>query len=320
MRNLVFVFVVLSLFAFFGCSHADRVELLRLDRVLSLYSRADSLERDSLRQKYADELTAWMSLLGSHLSDSALLDCSRSRSMEVFGPDVESRFDVSDSISEIISILESFRLKLFEDSAKMNYCAVVSPYRQSIYINDRYVFIALNHYLGVDYEGYSAFDSYQLMTKNPKYLPYDVAEAIVMTKYPYKRGADDKVLNVLLYHGAVIAAVMELVPNSSLTEALGYDGERMEWLACNESEVWNALVSRQLLYSSSLIDADRLVRPSPSTSLLHVQCPGRVGRYIGYRIVEQYINNEDVPIRRLLSREFYGDSHSLVKSGYSGGN
>lgn len=322
-KILVIVYVAL-LQVMCGCKDdkSNCMELKRLDIALSDYSILDSIGRDSVISNYEDALGVWLKIMGhNELCDSVLDVCSKTRAMKVFAPDIQCYFVAEDSVEKVLFLLEENTCNLLGDSIHRDYYSVVSPFNQSIYISDQMVFVALNHYLGEDYPGYGYFDAYQRITKTERHLPYDVAESIIQSKFPYELADGNTVCNELLYQGAVIVAVMETVPNADLAEALGYTKAQMQWVEDNEKEAWNALISRRLLYSTSKYDADRLIKPAPTTAILHQQSPGRMGRYIGFRIVKSYIdNNEVTDISELLQPSFYNNGQSLIKSKYRGVN
>ena len=67
----------------------------------------------------------------------------------------------------------------------------------------------------------------------------------------------------MLYEGALLNAVMALVPDADTSEALSLTAEQLKWLNDNEGRIWNALIGNDLLYSTSPVDATRLALPLP---------------------------------------------------------
>lgn len=301
-----------------GCG---KIDIVRLDEKIYSYGNVGITERDEMKAEYGDALDVWCQLMGcGTAADSTLLQMSQSRVMSAFVPGVRERFTAIDSIAEVIFLLEDNIGKILNDSVERKYYTVISPFNQSVYLADSMVFVALNHYLGSDYKGYGYFEQYQRATKTARHLPYDIAEAIISTLYPFEAGESSTVLNVMLYNGAVLAAVEAVVADADIAEAMGYSADQIAWLDQNESMAWNAIITKRLLYSSSLGDADRLTRPAPSTTIVHQQSPGRLGRYIGYKIVKSYMeNNSERDYVKLLQPSFYNDNQSLVLSGYNGG-
>lgn len=297
-----------------------KVKINRLDMALYKYYELDSLCKDRIMDEFSGAIGDWFLLQGvAEWNDSVVERYSQTHAIERFSEDIQARFTQMDSIQKVLSKVECNMANSLNGREMPEIYSVVSPYNQSIFITDSLIFVGLNHYLGKDYRGYDYFEPYQRNVKTPKHLPYDVAEAVISSWYPYRPQKNATVLNMLLYNGAVVYALMNLVPNAELSELLGYTAEQLNWLINNESEAWNALIVRKLLYSPIVIDAERLVLPAPATTILHPESPGRAGRYIGYKIVSSYMkSNSGVSLSYILSPAFYNSEISLVKSGYQG--
>lgn len=304
-----------------SCHHAttEPVAIHRLDLAIEGFSDNDNSMRRQLCDSFSEGVSAMAYLLHDTTDSYRLLDSlSRSRSVRMFMPDVRRRLPSLDSIESALGgIRRNFADRLPEVHFPTLY-SIVSPFNQSIFSVDTVMLVALNHYLGNDYEGYSYFEPYQRLTKHPAHIPYDIAEAAIAAAYPYVSGGQATALSRMLYEGAIVEALMETVPDASLSEALGYTPRQLQWAQDNEAQVWNAIVTRQLLYSTDPLVADRLTLPSPSTTLIHPDSPGRLGRYIGYRIVQSYTdNNPGTPLPMLLSPDTYNSQSTLVKAKYS---
>ena len=80
------------------------------------------------------------------------------------------------------------------------------------------------------------------------------------------------------------------------------------------------VIAKDYLYSSSQYVISDFVFPAPFTSLVSQSSPGELGRYIGYSIVEKYINV--LNLERCLNtfRQIIGSNSEdvLIKSGYNG--
>ena len=241
-----------------------------------------------------------------------------SQAVSVFTPDVDSVFTdtayVARSLGGILANAESQGLAL----PRRLYATVVYGRPESVLFVDSVMLVALNHYLGADYPGYSHWPVYMRLGKTPQALPYDLAEALVATSYPYSlEGGDATALSRMIYEGVLTHAKMSLVPDGSLGDALGYTDAQMRWLEENEGSIWRSIIHRQLLYDTSESTADRLVAPSPEVSVVEPAAPGRVGRYIGSRIVSAYLaDHPDATLPQMLSPEFYKGNSVLINSQY----
>ncbi|MDE6491047.1 MAG: hypothetical protein K2L49_07820, partial [Muribaculaceae bacterium] len=238
-----------------------------------------------------------------------------------FIPPVSERFQNLDSLEKILGIVDVNLRTDLPDVSLGDLYGIIFPYNQSILQSDSIVLVALNHYLGADFEGYGYFEPYQRVNKTPQQLPFDLVEARIAFMYPKRSGnGDDRlsVLNDILYHGAMTEAKLRLIPEATEAAALGYDADQMQWAIDNEANIWNAMITRKLLYSTSGLDIERLTSPAPHTLIIHPDAPGRICRYIGHRIVTSYLKTHpETPLSYLLLPDFYNSRTTLIDAGYA---
>ncbi len=328
MKKIFYLLVITSLSFLWGtsCNSSDDysqyppVEINRLDEVVYdqfLSGDSPSPIFDSIMEPGVSAVTTMLNL--GHPIDSAFEKYIKSDAVKLFTPEVANMFSDLTSLEYILGgIKANFETELPE----VNMCdlyAIVSPYRQSIFIADSTMLIALNHYLGHNHKVYEGFDEYIKKTKDADYIPYDIVEAHIGAIMPYETNGNDDVLSKLLYAGVIAEAKMRLVPHAALNYALGYTPEELQWLEENQQQLWNALVAKEMLYSNAYMDIDRLLSPAPLTSILHPQAPGRAGRFLGYKIVQAYLDkNPKMELSQLLKPEFYKSQQILINSGYQG--
>lgn len=295
------------------------VEITRLDRAIYNYQAADSAARAAMIDSMRPGLEAMSVVFKDSLTcDSSLSTFSGKTAVRMFTPEVERRFSSLDSLQSVIGGLYAALAREMPSVKPPRLYGIVAPYNNSMFMVDTVMLVSLNHYLGADFDGYSYFPPFERALKRPDMMPYDLAEAIVAINSPYRPGAGATALSRLLYEGALTEAKMRLVPDPSLENALGYDSSQLDWLDDNEGRIWNELITRKLLYSTDPREIDRLVMPSPATTLINQQAPGRAGRYIGYKIIKSYLKQHpETTISQLLDPAFYNSSTTLPDSKYS---
>lgn len=298
---------------------SQKATIARLDLAIEDYNTMSKDQQSLICDSFSVAINALkIALNTSEPSDSFLHRLSLSQGVKIFTPDIKNVFKSLDSIERIIGITKHNMMHTIPQLRFPQLYGIVSTYNQSIIMVDSIMLIGLNHYLGCDYPGYSNFEKYQRAIKTPTHLPYDIIEAIIRDQFPYQSSSDETTINRLLYEGAVVAAISKIIPDASILEALGYTHEQFQWLSDNKSQMWKALITRQMLYSSDPIVAERLILPSPATTILHPEAPGRAGRYIGVSIVESYLSKyPNTDFSFLLSSDFYNNPASLVNSGYN---
>ncbi len=314
--------LILLVAALTGCSSAssERQAVAPLYREMANYADMTQSEKEALRTAYPDEIRAMMQVAGfDTICDNTLSAWSISPTAKAFAPATDSIFpsikDLEFKLGAILANAKDEGLQFPE----RHYAATIWSNLQSILFVDNCMLVALNHYLGSNFEGYSSWPNYLRANKTPQHLPYDIAEALVATQYPFAHSTNSTAISHMLYEGALIVAKMRLVPKASEAEALGYSNEQLSWLRDNEEQLWLKLVKDRLLYSSSQNVIDQLIAPAPITNIISPRAPGRAGRYIGYRIVCEYLHhNEQITLPQLLSPAFYTSDAILIQSKYSG--
>lgn len=293
------------------------VKIERLDLAIEQYKDMTESNRAEVIDSFAPAIEALRVLYP--VSDESLLQkLSDSQGTKIFTPDIRRRLPSLDSIETSLGYIRSDLATKLPEVRFPRLVAIVSTFNQSIINVDSIMLIGLNHYLGKDYPGYGYFETYQRFTKTPQHLPYDILESIILNSYPYRPANDATTLNRLLYEGAIIASMMQLIPDATITEALGYTPTQLQWLSDNERQAWQALITRQYLYSTDEVISERLVNPAPSSTILHPESPGRAGRYIGYRIVASFLaKNPDTSLDKILSPQFYNSPTTLISASYN---
>lgn len=303
-------------------SNADYepLKVKRLDKAVYNYSNLNDDERRNIDNDMAQGISTLTIMLNmGHPMNSAFSEYVTSDAVKVFSPEVFNEFE---DLKDIESVLGGVKVNLEKELPNIKMCdiySIISPYRQSIFIADSTLLLALNHYLGATHKVYEGFDTYVKKTKAPKFIPYDIVEAIISTEMPYQSDGDNELLSKMIYAGVITEAKMRIVPNASVALSLGYGDEEFNWLEENQKEAWNSIVSKGLLYSTSYMNVEQLLSLSPKTSIIHPQAPGRAGRYFGYKIIRAYLEkNPSTTLSQLLSPQFYKSQQSLIESGYQG--
>lgn len=305
-----------------GCSRSRKAEpqpIVRLDLILASYDRYDQSRQDAMLDSVRPEMSAMFAVLGIDSLTSSVLDSwSRSRVVEVFQPAVDSVFPDLDALSlKLGYVVETARTQL-PALPHLTFASVVWGNPRPVVRVDSVMLIALNHFLGTEYPGYAQWPEYRRIGKTPDMIPYAVASALAASLYPVDAGNDATLLSWMLYEGALVEARMRLVPDARLDDALGYTPGQLKYAEEHLGEIWQEMSLKRMIYDTDPLLIDRMVAPAPSSPVMLTLAPGRIGCYIGYRIVRSYLSKyPDTPLYQLLSKDFYAEQQSLIKSGFS---
>lgn len=317
----IFPILLLFISIISACSRPDTyppAEVVNLYGPLAEFARADSSRRAEIMANDSAVLGAFFKVIdGSEPSDSLAWMWSTSLPVAIFTPAVDSVYADTDTLAADLGAILGRAREAGLDLPRRKYGAVVWGKMESIVFVDSVMLIALNHYLGQEYAGYDAFPVYRRFTKAPGFLPCDMAEALVATRYPYEEAPGQTALQRMLYEGALAYAKKQLADAPDMY-ALGYRSEQLQFLLDNEGDLWRQMAIRGLLYDTSPVTIGRLIDPAPNTAVLDPRAPGRAGRFFGLRIVEAYARRHpDATLPFLLSPGFYRNPAILEEAQYS---
>lgn len=323
LKYLTLLLISISAAFIAGCGrsrHADSQPIVRLDRILASYDRCDPQQQSALLDSVQPEVSAMFAVLGiDSVSPSVLDHWCRSRVVEVFQPAVDSVYPNLDVVSGQIGHIMDAACSELPALPPLTFASVVWGNPRPVVRVDSVMLIALNHFLGADYPGYAQWPDYRRTGKTPEMLPYAVASALAASQYPMEAGTDATLLSWMLYEGALVEARMRLVPDAQLDAALGYTPEQLKYAEEHLADIWQEMSVKRMIYDTDPLLIDRMVAPAPSSPVMLTQAPGRIGCYVGYRIIKAYLSKfPGIPLYQLLSEDFYADQQSLIKSGFSG--
>lgn len=175
-------------------------------------------------------------------------------------------------------------------------------YNNRVILADTLLIIGLDNYLGPDHKFYGGIQKYISFGLDKDYLVSDVAAAFAKMVNPYP---DDRTfLAQLIYYGKELYLKDKLLPLETDAKKIGYSQEEMEWASVNEEMIWRYFIEREMLYSTDTKLGMRFLDQAPFSKFqleLDNESPGRIGRFIGWKIVSSFMEKNDVSLQQLLS-------------------
>lgn len=222
--------------------------------------------------------------------------------------------DVKEECLELAKLSARYN-KLFPNQSSPCYQFHISGLRNSIVTMDSLISISIDCYLD-DEEWYAyRYHDYELPYHNRSRILPDVAEVLVRNSMTSNECTT--LLDALVYEGKVAYLMSGLIDDNSITAVLGYTDEQASWCWENEPIVWSKIVENGDLYESNNIIINKYINPAPFTATLTSDSPGRVGRWIGWRIVEKYAHNQHLTPQQIAT-DTTAAIDVLRLSGYDG--
>jgi len=185
-----------------------------------------------------------------------------------------------------------------------NYAVVT--YNNNIAIN-------LEYFLGKNSKYYFLYGDpiYVRFQKQKKFIVSNVAEVWINEHFQQYIGGRD-LLSQLIYKGKVIYCIDKMLPESTMEDKFRFSKAQMDWTEESESSIWQYIVHEDLLFSKNEQQFRTFINYAPFAKGMPPEAPARVGYYIGYRMVSEYMNNNEIDIEDMMkltdSREFLKQS------------
>ena len=80
-----------------------------------------------------------------------------------------------------------------------------------------------------------------------------------------------------------------------------YSKNGYDWADHNETSIWKYIVNQELLFSKNERDHANFLNEGPFTVGLPEKSPDRLGQYLGWKIVHEFMaNNESISLQQLI--------------------
>ncbi|NDE62490.1 MAG: gliding motility lipoprotein GldB, partial [Cyclobacteriaceae bacterium] len=81
----------------------------------------------------------------------------------------------------------------------------------------------------------------------------------------------------------------------------GYTPEQLASCWDNEDLIWTHFIENELLFATNPFEIRKYTGEAPFTDAISTDAPGRLGRWVGWNIVEQYQEKEGLSLVELMA-------------------
>lgn len=204
---------------------------------------------------------------------------------------VFSDFDTKE-VPEIKKAFQHYKYYFPEDTVPDIY-TFFSSFGYSVVTLDGIIGLALDKYLGKKY--FYLYDrigwsKYQKRRMIKEMIPVDIMRAVAVADYPYDEDGDN-MLKKMIYEGKIQYFLNCMLPETPDTLKWRYTKRQLAWAEKYENKIWSYIAEQKLLFSSDQTEIRKMTGDGPYTSAFTDVSAPRAGCFIGYKIVEKYMNN-----------------------------
>ncbi|MEN8139143.1 MAG: gliding motility lipoprotein GldB [Bacteroidota bacterium] len=311
------LFVISVLFTVVSCTDSNVVDVSNIEvnsklvRFDSLFYNADEVSLATLKANYP-------LMFPEEYSDSVWVNkINDSEEQKIYKKTVDVFGTFDKEYFEIVEVFKHIRYYFPRFNTPDVYTIISDfDYQYPVLFSGERLFVSLDMYLGAGEEEYSGFPEYLVRNMRPERIKVDVSDALlrtVMSKSPY----DKTLLSQMVYSGKLLYLTQKMLPGEDASLVIGYSPEELKWCETNEAEIWTYLIKNKYIYNTDPRLTKRFIDVAPFTKFfldMDRESPGRVGIWIGWQIVNSYMENNDVSIDDLVKNN---DAREIfVKSKY----
>lgn len=302
---------------------AVEVEIVRFDNA-QLAVRPDSVKQD-IEQLYANyELFMPIfveGILGLQTEDTAYL-CEM---YAQFLTDTVMGFaQTNTTAQELFANVDSLQEALNTGFSRLHFLypeweipilyLFVSGFNSSVMYYENIMGVGVDMYLGSDYPYYNqvVYD-YQKQTMRKACVAGDVLSMYLAYHISYN-SKYNRLLEQMIFRGKQLFLLAQLLPNEPVWEVIGYSKEQWDWCEQYEQAIWNRIMQKRDLFKTESNVLSSYMNDGPFTAEVTQDSPGRLGVWVGWRIVDSYMrNNKDVTLRELMNEN---DAQKILEQSY----
>lgn len=176
----------------------------------------------------------------------------------------------------------------------------ISGMHTDFYLDDSIAVIGLDFFLGNNIRYSPHLPRYILRRYRPEYIPLYIM-GLASTPYVLSDLLDNTLLAEMIFYGKTSYLLKQLYPTIQDSLLHGYSSVEIREVHEHVDIIWKHFIDNRLLYETKHELVSKYVGERPNVSEIGSKCPGRIGRWLGYYIVDSYMKrNEQVTIQDLM--------------------
>lgn len=176
----------------------------------------------------------------------------------------------------------------------------VSGFTSDLYIDKEMIVIGLDYFLPSDHK-FQPPEVPQYMTDryNREHLVPMILMAI-SSAYIESDLSDNSLLAEMVFYGKAYHFTKAMMPCTSEELVIGYTPEELAACYANEEFIWEHFIEAEIIYETNPFEIRKYTGEAPFTDAISPDAPGRVGRWIGWNIVDAYAEEQGVDLVDLM--------------------
>src|SRR6476660_1863590 len=167
--------------------------------------------------------------------------------------------------------------------------------------------IVLQLHMGANYSlytsemGQSLYPRYISRRFTPQTIPVNCVKNVIDDLYP-DNSASKTLVEQMVEKGKRMYLLDRFMPGTPDTLKTGYTAAQLKGCKENEGLIWNFFLTNSLVYNNDTSIIKSYIGDAPNTAELGEGSPGYIGLFVGWKIVEKFMEkNPDMKLQQLMT-------------------
>ena len=181
-----------------------------------------------------------------------------------------------------------------------------SNFASSAFCTEQEITMGLERYLGKNTDVIKELPQNQFYdwikeAMDPQFFERDAVCAWVLTHIIEEKEAANTIETAINW-GKILYLTEAAFPEDPKHIIIRYSEKDYQWALENERAFWDFLIQQKLLFKSNDADKANLFSEAPFTAGLPMkEAPDRLGQFLGWRIIQSYMEQNDVTLQELMA-------------------
>lgn len=182
-----------------------------------------------------------------------------------------------------------------------------------MFITNEHIMIGLDFFVGKNASFKpQQIPDYILRRYTPDHLAASIMQ-FISSQYILP-GKGDAMLVEMIDYGKSFYLLSKILPCTPESILIGYTDEEWGDIFKNEEIIWANFVQNEWLFETNHGVKQKFLGERPNVYEIGDKCPGRIGRWLGWQIVNAYAKNADISVQDLMRETDH--NKIFTQSGY----
>ena len=214
---------------------------------------------------------------------------------------IKESFGNFEGLTNEFSIAFSNYRQLFPNASIPEVTYLLSGLQRDLFVSDTAIHISADYFLGPEARYIPLGLPQYILRRYQKESIVPMSLLLMTQKHNRVEQTNTTLLADMIYYGKSYYLAKQLIPCKADSLFIGYTSQEMQDIEENEHIIWANFLENDLLYETSHFMKNKFIGERPKTFEISNKCPGRIGLWVGWQIVNEFMeNNPDITLPDLM--------------------